>query len=198
VATTLHTDPDSRRFATVILVAFLPALVLGALLGDAIKTYLFSPWVVGVMLIVGGIVMLIVEQRRPEPEVFDTGRIPLLTALGIGACQCLALIPGVSRSGATIIGAMLFKVDRPAAAEFSFFLAMPTMLGAFVYSLYKARADLSFADFSLIAIGFVAAFLAGLVVVRVFLAIVGRFGFAPFAYYRILIGSFVLGLLIMR
>ncbi len=194
----LPNDPLARHFAIAILIAFLPAMAFGALLSEFIKTVLFSPRVVGWALIVGGVVMLIVEQKRPVPTVHRVDDIGWGKALGIGLFQCLALIPGVSRSGATIVGGMLFKVDRPAAAEFSFFLAMPTMLGAFVWSAYKARAELSFADFSLIATGFVAAFLAGLVVVKLFLAIVSRYGFAPFAYYRILVGSFVLGLVMMR
>jgi len=194
----LPNDPLAQRFAVAVVVAFLPAMALGALLSDYIKSVLFSPWVVGWSLLVGGIVMLIVERLRPEPTVKSVDDVPLMTALGIGLCQCMALIPGVSRSGATIVGAMLFRVERPAAAEFSFFLAMPTMLGAFVWSAYKARAELSWDAANLIAIGFVAAFLAGLVVVKLFLAIVSRFGFAPFAYYRILLGSFVIGLILMQ
>jgi undecaprenyl-diphosphatase len=194
----LPSDPAARRFALSIIVAFLPAMMIGALLGSLIRDVLFSPWVVGAALVLGGILMLIVEQSRPEPVIASVDDVPLRTALLIGAFQCLALIPGVSRSGATIVGGMLLKVDRPAAAEFSFFLAMPTMLGAFVYSLYKAQGELSGNDLSLIAVGFVAAFLAGLVVVKLFLGIVSRFGFAPFAYYRILLGSFVLGLLVLR
>jgi undecaprenyl-diphosphatase len=190
-------DRAARQFAFAVLIAFFPAMVLGALLGDAIRTYLFSPWVVGTTLILGGVVMLIAERMRPVPTIASTETMPLGTALLIGLAQCCALVPGVSRSGATIVGAMLLRVERSAAAEFSFFLAMPTMLGAFVYAAWKSRRDLAFDDLSLIAVGFAAAFAAGLVVVRLFLGIVGRFGFAPFAYYRILLGSFVLGLLVM-
>ncbi len=193
---TLPFDRTTQRFVAAILIAFFPAVVLGVLLGDFIKSVLFSPWVVAVTLIVGGIVMLVVERLRPAPTIGTMEAMPLLTALKIGACQCVAMIPGVSRSGATIVGAMLFGVDRRAAAEFSFFLAMPTMLGAFVYSAWKIRNEVSADELSLIAIGFVAAFAAGLVVVKLFLGIVSRYGFAPFAYYRILIGAFVLGLLI--
>jgi undecaprenyl-diphosphatase len=193
----LPRDPIARHFAIAVVIAFLPAMALGALLSEFIKSVLFSAWVVGWSLVIGGVVILIVELKRPKARVERVDEIGWWTAFGIGLFQCLALIPGVSRSGATIVGAMLFRVDRPAAAEFSFFLAMPTMMGAFVWSAWKARADLSMADASLIATGFVAAFLAGLVVVKLFLGIVGRYGFAPFAYYRILVGSFVIGAVAM-
>jgi undecaprenyl-diphosphatase len=194
---TLPFDRRTQMFAVAILIAFFPAVIVGVLFSDFIKGVLFSPWVVAVSLVTGGILMLIVEARRPEPTIQTMEDMPLITALKIGLCQCVAMIPGVSRSGATIVGAMLFRVERRAAAEFSFFLAMPTMLGAFVYSAWKIRKELTLDDAGLIGIGFVTAFLAGLVVVRLFLGIVSRYGFAPFAYYRILLGSFVLGLLIM-
>jgi undecaprenyl-diphosphatase len=173
-------------------------MVLGALFSNIIKGALFSPVVVAVALITGGVAMLVAEKLRPQPDIGHVDDMPWRRALGVGFFQCLALSPGVSRSGATIVGAMLLKIERRTAAEFSFFLAMPTMLGAFVWSAYKARNELAGSDLGLIAVGFVAAFLAGLVVVKLFLGIVSRFGFAPFAYYRILIGAFVLGLLAMQ
>jgi undecaprenyl-diphosphatase len=191
-------EAAARNFALAVIVAFLPAMFLGALFSDVIKGVLFSPFVVALALITGGIAMLIVEQMRPQPDIGRVDDVPWKRALGIGLFQCLALVPGVSRSGATIVGAMLLKVERRAAAEFSFFLAMPTMLGAFVWSAFRARNELAGSDLGLIAVGFVAAFLAGLVVVKLFLGVVSRYGFAPFAYYRILLGAFVLGLLAMR
>lgn len=191
-------EASARNFAIAVIVAFLPAMVLGALFSDVIKGALFSPFVVAVALITGGIAMLVAEKLRPQPDIGHVDDMPWQRALGVGFFQCLALIPGVSRSGATIVGAMLLRIERRTAAEFSFFLAMPTMLGAFVWSAYKARDELAGSDLGLIAVGFVAAFLAGLVVVKLFLGIVSRFGFAPFAYYRILIGAFVLGLLAMQ
>ena len=197
ILVTLPFDRNTQFFVAGILVAFFPAVVVGVIFSDFIKGVLFSPWVVAVSLITGGIVMLVVEARRPVATIQTMEEMPLVTALKIGLCQCVAMIPGVSRSGATIVGAMLFGVERRAAAEFSFFLAMPTMLGAFVYSGWRSRAEIGLDDIGLIAIGFFTAFLAGLVVVRLFLGIVSRYGFAPFAYYRILLGSFVLGLLVM-
>jgi undecaprenyl-diphosphatase len=144
--------------------------------------------------------MLAVERFRPAPVVDTVDDIPTWKAFLIGCCQAIALIPGVSRSGATIVGAMLLGVERRAAAEFSFFLAMPTMGAAFSYALYKGLKDstLSFEQGGIIAIGFVAAFLAALAVVRAFLAIVTRYGFAPFAIYRIVLGAVIFGLLALR
>jgi undecaprenyl-diphosphatase len=136
--------------------------------------------------------MLIVERTRPQPAILNADHTPLSRALGIGACQVLALIPGVSRSGATIVGAMVLGLDRPAAAEFSFFLAMPTMTAAFVHDLLKARHSLNGVLGAEIAVGFVMAFVASLVVVKPFLALVRRSGFVPFAWYRILAGVILL------
>jgi undecaprenyl-diphosphatase len=186
-------DAEARHFVLMILVAFLPALVAGALFSDYVKRVLYAtPAVIAVSFIVGGIVMLIVERSRPRPAVLNADHTSLSRALGIGACQVLALIPGVSRSGATIVGAMVLGLDRPAAAEFSFFLAMPTMTAAFVHDLLKARHHLGGALGTEIAIGFVMAFVASLVVVKPFLALVRRSGFAPFAWYRILAGVLLL------
>jgi undecaprenyl-diphosphatase len=189
IVTRLGTDADARHFALMILVAFVPAVVAGALLADYITTVLYeSPKVFATTFILGGIVMLLVERYRPAPTVVDADRTPLARALGIGACQVLAMVPGVSRSGATIVVGMLMGLDRPAAAEFSFFLAMPTMMAAFAHSLLKVRHHLSSDRAVEIAIGFVMAFVASLLVVRPFLAFVRRRGFAPFAWYRIVLG----------
>jgi undecaprenyl-diphosphatase len=189
IVTRLGTDADARHFALMIVVAFIPAVVAGALLADYITTVLYeSPKVFAATFILGGIVMLLVERYRPAPTVLDADRTPLARALGIGACQVLAMVPGVSRSGATIVGGMLMGLDRPAAAEFSFFLAMPTMMAAFAHSLLKVRHHLSSDRAGEIAVGFVMAFIASLLVVRPFLAFVRRRGFAPFGWYRIALG----------
>ncbi|MEZ5775670.1 MAG: undecaprenyl-diphosphate phosphatase [Hyphomicrobiaceae bacterium] len=193
----LPVDPKARRFALTILIGFLPAMVLGALLADRIEALLDSPTVVAVALILGGIVMLAVEQLRHRPRYGMVEEVPYLTSLLIGFAQTCAMVPGVSRSGATIIGGLLLGLERRTAAEFSFFLAMPTMAAAFTYSAFKHRADLDFHDFGLIATGFVMAFLAALLVVKPFLAIVSRIGFSPFAYYRVALGTLVLVLLYM-
>jgi undecaprenyl-diphosphatase len=185
----LPSDPDARRFAAMIVVAFLPAIVAGALLADYVTRVLYaSPRVIATTFVVGGIVMLVVERYRPKPIVFDADRTPIARALGIGACQVLALVPGVSRSGATIVGGMLMGLDRAAAAEFSFFLAMPTMMAAFAHSLLKVRHHLAPERALEIAVGFIFAFIASALVVKPFLAVVRRAGFVPFAWYRIALG----------
>jgi undecaprenyl-diphosphatase len=185
----LPSDPDARRFAAMIVVAFLPAIVAGALLADYVTRVLYaSPRVIATTFVVGGIVMLVVERYRPKPIVFDADRTPIARALGIGACQVLALVPGVSRSGATIVGGMLMGLDRAAAAEFAFFLAMPTMMAAFAHSLLKVRHHLAPERALEIAVGFIFAFIASALVVKPFLAVVRRAGFVPFAWYRIALG----------
>jgi undecaprenyl-diphosphatase len=185
----LPSDPEARHFVLMIFVAFLPAVVAGALLSDFVKRVLYTtPAVIAVTFIAGGIVMLVAERYRPQPTIENADHTSLSRALGIGACQVLALIPGVSRSGATIVGAMLLGLDRPAAAEFSFFLAMPTMAAAFAHDLLKARHDLSMERSLEIGIGLVLAFVASALVVRPFLGVVRRSGFVPFAWYRILAG----------
>jgi undecaprenyl-diphosphatase len=189
----LPTSPDARRFAAAILVAFVPALVAGALLAGFVKRVLYhSLLAMAIAFIVGGIVMLIVERLRPAPDVRHADQTPVGRAFGVGVCQTLALVPGVSRSGATIVGGMLMRLDRPAAAEFSFFLAMPTMIAAFVHDLWEVRDHLTSGRAAEIAVGFVFAFLAALVVVKPFLRFVGRAGFAPFAWYRIAVGCLLL------
>lgn len=185
----LPSDPEARRFAAMIVVAFLPAIVAGALLADYVTRVLYaSPRVIATTFVLGGIVMLVVERYRPKPIVFDADRTPIARALGIGACQVLALVPGVSRSGATIVGGMLMGLDRAAAAEFSFFLAMPTMMAAFAHSLLKVRHHLAPERALEIAVGFIFAFIASALVVKPFLAVVRRAGFVPFAWYRIALG----------
>jgi undecaprenyl-diphosphatase len=190
----LPSDPDARRFAAMILLAFVPAVLAGAFLADYVTTVLYaSPKVIATTFVLGGIVMLAVERYRPAPDVLDADRTPLTRALGIGVCQVLALVPGVSRSGATIVGGMLMGLDRPAAAEFSFFLAMPTMMAAFAHSLLKARHHLTSERSVEIAVGFLMAFIASALVVKPFLAVVRRAGFVPFAWYRIALGLAVFG-----
>jgi undecaprenyl-diphosphatase len=185
----LPSDRDARHFVLMIVIAFLPAAVAGALLSGFVKRVLYTtPTVIAVSFIAGGIVMLIVERYRPRPLVLDADHTSLPRALGIGACQVLALVPGVSRSGATIVGAMLLGLDRPAAAEFSFFLAMPTLTAAFLHDLIDARHELGTQRGVEIAVGFVFAFVASALVVRPFLALVRRSGFVPFAWYRIAAG----------
>jgi undecaprenyl-diphosphatase len=189
----LLSRPEARRFALMLFVAFLPAVLAGVLLGDFVASVLYeSPIVFGWAFIVGGIVMLIVERVVRIPMVRDADQTPVGRAFGIGLFQTLALVPGVSRSGATIVGGLLMRLDRAAAAEFSFFLAMPTMVAAFVYKLWEVRDHLAPERAGEIAVGFVMAFLAALVVVRPFLRFVGRSGFAPFAWYRIVAGVLIL------
>ena len=193
----LTSDPISQRFVANVVIAFLPAAVAGVFAYRLIKEVLFSPWVVAIALIVGGILILIIERVRPRPQILDVDQMKLRTALGIGCCQILAMIPGVSRAGSTIMGAMMLRVDRAAATQFSFFLAVPTMLGATVYDLYKNRAIVTVEGGELIAIGFVVAFVCALFVVRTLVGFVSRHGFGVFAWYRIAIGSVALLLLVM-
>lgn len=183
-------DARTRRFVIGVLVAFLPAAIIGALAHSFIKSVLFAPLVVCISLIVGGVVLLLVDAARLPAERDDVMDFSLATCFSIGLFQCLAMIPGVSRSGATIVGAMLFGASKRAAAEFSFFLAMPTMVGAFSYDLYKNHSLLAFDDVAAIGIGFVVAFLTALFVVRGFLGFVTRHGFTPFAWWRIIVGCF--------
>jgi undecaprenyl-diphosphatase len=192
----LPSDPDARHFVVMIFVAFLPAVLAGALLSGFVKRVLYTtPAVIAASFVIGGIVMLIVERYRPAPTVLNADHTSLSKALGIGVCQVLALVPGVSRSGATIVGAMLMGLDRPAAAEFSFFLAMPTMAAAFAHDLLEARHHLSTERALEITIGFVMAFVASALVIKPFLAAVRRSGFVPFAWYRILAGVVLLAAL---
>ncbi|WP_405403268.1 undecaprenyl-diphosphate phosphatase [Paracoccus sp. Ld10] len=186
-------DPAARRFIGAVLLAFAPAVVIGVLAHDFIKTVLFeTPMLVAVMLILGGFVLLWVDRRATTPQYTRAEDIPLSMAFRIGLFQCIAMIPGVSRSGATIVGALLMGADKRSAAEFSFFLAMPTMLGAFTYDLWQNRAALDAAAINDIAVGFITAFLAAVVVVRWLLGYVSQHGYALFAWWRIIIGSVAL------
>ena len=182
-------DAAARRFVIGVLLAFLPAAVIGAAVGGFVKGYLFNPWVVCFALIVGGAILLWVDQLDLEVTEHDATTFPLSMYLKIGFAQCLAMIPGVSRSGATIVGAMLLGADKRAAAEFSFFLAIPTMIGAFAYDLYKSRADMTMDGSVTIAIGFAVSFVTALIVVRTFLDYVTRHGFTLFAWWRVIVGT---------
>ena len=192
-------DPDARHFVLMIFVAFLPAVVAGGLFADFVKRVLYTtPSVIAVSFIAGGVIMIVAERNRPEPTVVDADRTPVSRAFGIGLCQVVALIPGVSRSGATIVGAMLLGLDRPAAAEFSFFLAIPTMSAAFAHDLWKARHGLDATRAGEIAVGFVLAFIASALVIEPFLAVVRRSGFIPFAWYRIAAGVVLIAALVLH
>jgi undecaprenyl-diphosphatase len=184
----LPTDPGARRFALAVIVAFLPAAVLGAIFHDFIKNVLFSPWVVVTTLVLGGIAILLIERMAPRPRYRTVEGLPMGTALGIGFCQAIAMIPGVSRAGATILGAEMLGVDRRVATEFSFYLAIPTMLGATVLDLFKSRHELTTSGIGLIALGFITAFIVAIPVVRGLIGFVGRYGLTPFAWYRIALG----------
>lgn len=188
IAKALPRDPDARRFVVGVVIAFLPAALIGAVLHGFIKEVLFDPWIVCMTLIAGGFVLLLVDRMPLEVTRDDATRFPLPMYLKIGILQCLAMVPGVSRSGATIVGAMLMGASKRAAAEFSFFLAMPTMAGAFAYDLLKNYKILSADDAITIVVGFIAAFVAAVVVVKSLLDYVSRHGFTPFAYWRIIVG----------
>lgn len=185
----LPSEPEARRFALMIVLASLPGLAAGALLAKYVKTVLYSTLsVMAAAFVLGGVVILIAERLRPVPTVVDAERTPMSKALGVGVCQMLAIVPGVSRSGATIVGGMLMGIDRPAAAEFSFFLSMPIMVAAFGHDFLEVKDHLSAARAAEIAIGFLMAFVSSALVVRPFLGFVRRSGFAPFAWYRIAAG----------
>ena len=189
IALGMFTNADDRRFVIGVLVAFLPAAVIGAALHGFIKGVLFNVWIVCISLIVGGVVLLWIDRVTPRPRYHDATRFPLLTYLIIGFCQCLAMIPGVSRSGATIVAAMLLGADRRSAAEFSFYLAMPTMAGAFAYELYKSWGTISAASPFIVAVGFVVSFISAWIVVKTFLDYVSSHGFSLFGWWRIIVGA---------
>jgi len=186
----LGRDPTQTRFLVSILLAFIPAAVVGVLAHDFIKAVLFeSPRLIATMLVVGGVILLIVDRLPLQPRYHETDHLPLRVAFGIGLAQCLALIPGVSRSGSTIVGALFMGVDKRTAAEFSFFLSMPTMLAATAFDLWKNRHVLDTSAMSEIAVGFVIAFIAAAIVVRWVLVYISRHGFALFGWWRIIVGS---------
>ena len=188
----LFDDKASQRFVANLLVAFMPAVVIGLAFHHVIKTYLFSPLTVAAALVAGGVFILWLEARPHRPRITAIEEMNWKDALKVGIAQTFAMFPGVSRSGATIMGAMLLGLSREAATRFSFFLAIPTMFAATVYDLYKNRDMLSLADFPVFAAGFVAAFIAALLTVRALLAYVARHNFRPFAWYRIGFGGLVL------
>ncbi len=190
----LPTKPEARRFALMLILAFLPAMLAGFFLGDFVRFVLYeSLQVMAYAFILGGVVMLAIERWRPTPVVMHADQTPIWRAIGVGIVQCVALIPGVSRSGATIVGGLLLGLDRRAAAEFSFFLAMPTMTAAFAYDLVRMQTSAFPAErIAEIAVGFVMAFIAAALVVKPFLDFVTRVGFAPFAWYRIALGVLVI------
>ena len=188
----LGSDPKARRFAINVAIAFVPAVILGLLFGKAIKAHLFTPIVVATTFILGAFVILWAERRQVAPRIDSIDAMRPIDALGVGLCQCLALVPGTSRSGATIIGGMLLGLSRKTATEFSFFLSMPTLIGAGLYSLWKERALLSPADLPLFAVGLLFSFLAAWVCVRWLLRYISTHDFTAFAWYRIAFGLVVL------
>jgi len=195
-------NPISWRFVRNILIGFLPSAVLGFLLINKIELLLGNARVVAIAFIAGGIAILVIERLVKRTDVVGVAEMPLSTAVGIGIAQCLAMVPGVSRSGATIMGALSLGVERRTAAEFSFFLAIPTMVGATTLEFAKHRHELlagaSGVGFSAVAVGFVVSFVVALVVVRAFVHYISRHGFAPFAWYRIAVGLAALAWLAMR
>ena len=193
----LPSDKRTQRFVLGVLLAFLPAAVIGAIMHGAIKRLFEFPMVICIALILGGIVLLVVDRMKFTPRYTDVMDYPLRTSFLIGVFQCAAMIPGVSRSGSTIVGAMLLGADKRSAAEFSFFLAMPTMAGAFAYDLYKNWTTLEADAVTMIALGFAVAFVSALVVVRFLLDYVSRHGFALFGWWRIIVGGIGLGALLV-
>jgi undecaprenyl-diphosphatase len=198
----IQRNPMSWRFVRNILIAFLPSAILGFILLKYIEALLGDPKVVAVMFILGGIAIIAIERLVKNTPVVGVAEMPAKTALGVGIVQCLAMIPGVSRSGATIMGALSLGVERRTAAEFSFFLAIPTMLGATTLEFLKHRHDILAGahgvGFGTVAIGFVVSFVVALVVVRAFVHYISRHGFAPFAWYRIIVGAAALAWLFAR
>jgi len=198
----LKRNPVSFRFVRNVLVAFLPSAILGFLLINKIEALLGSPYVVAVALVLGGIAILVIEKIVKRTDIVGVAEMPLKTVIGIGLVQCLAMVPGVSRSGATIMGGLSLGVERRTAAEFSFFLAIPTMVGATTLELVKHHdtlmAGASGVGVGAVAVGFVVSFIVSLVIVRAFVSYISRHGFAPFAWYRIVAGAVALSWLAMR
>jgi undecaprenyl-diphosphatase len=187
-------NPESRRFMGNLLIAFLPAAVVGLAAHDWIKAQLFNPTVVAAALIVGGILILLIERWAPSPRLGDVNQVPPRTAFGIGLAQVLSLVPGISRSGATIMGGYVLGLSRVAATEFSFFLAIPVMLAATLYDLIKSWTALAPADAVMFSVGFIVSFVSAVFVVRAFLTYVSGHSFNAFAWYRIAFGAVLLGL----
>ncbi len=190
VLVTLPTRAESRRFALSVIIACIPAFAAGFLLKDFITGFLFeSPEIICWSLVIGGVVLLVIDRMAPKPESMNAMELPLWKSVVVGLFQVLSIIPGVSRSGSTIVGSMLIKIDKRAAAEFSFFLAIPIMVGAFVLDIFDAKDSLSAENFGIIAIGFVASFVFGFIVIKVMLDFVQKRGFALFGLWRILVGG---------
>ena len=198
VARNMFRDAAAFRFALAVALAFLPAALAGLVLYSRIKALFDHPIWVAVALVVGGIAILAVERWKPAPRFSEIERFPVLLSIGIGLAQVLSMFPGVSRAGATIMGAMMLRVERKTATEFSFFLSIPTMFAATLYDLYKSRDTLTFDGAGLIAVGFVTAFVTAFVVVRWFIGFVSRHDFTPFAWYRIAVGLLMIVLLSLR
>ena len=198
VAFGLRRDPAARRFSLAVSCAFLPAMVLGVFFHSGIKAFLFNPWTVSAALIAGGAAILIIERNVPPPTIHEVSTISWKRAVSIGFGQAAAMFPGVSRSGATIMSGMLLGLDRRTATEFSFFLAIPTMLAATSYDLYRNWASMTMEGTGLIVIGFVSAFATALVTVKLAIGFISQHGFAPFAWYRIAIGTTMLLFLVAR
>lgn len=192
VATGIGSNESANRFVMNLMIAFMPAAILGLLFIDVIKQYLFNPLSVATALVVGGFVILWAERRDHVIEVEQVDDMGWKHALKVGCAQCLALIPGTSRSGATIIGGLLFGLSRKAATEFSFFLAIPIMFAATFYDVYRNREILEFDDLSMFAVGFIAAFFSALLAVRALLRFISNHDFTVFAYYRIIFGLVIL------
>jgi undecaprenyl-diphosphatase len=194
----LPAKPEARRFALMLFLAFLPAVFIGLFAADYVTNVLHQSLpVIAWALLIGGVAMLAIERFTPTPQISDAADTPIWRAIGVGFCQAIAMIPGVSRSGATIFGGLLLGLNRRAAAEFSFFLAMPTMTAAFVHDFFDVKDHITSDRIAEIAVGFVFAFLSAVVVVKPFLDFVTRIGFAPFAWYRIVVGAGLLGAIAM-
>ncbi|WP_124308535.1 undecaprenyl-diphosphate phosphatase [Pseudomonas chlororaphis] len=192
VVTGLPTQRNAQRFTINLLIAFMPAVVLGVIFADLIHEYLFNPITVATALVVGGLVMLWAERRQHEIHANSVDEISWKDALKVGFAQCLAMIPGTSRSGSTIIGGLLFGLSRKTATEFSFFLAMPTMVGAAVYSGYKYRNLFQPDDLPVFAVGFITSFIFAMIAVRGLLKFIANHSYAAFAWYRIAFGLVIL------
>lgn len=192
LATGLPHDEKARRFVAQLFLAFLPSAVLGVLFHHAIKAYLFNPLTVAAALVVGGLAILYIEKRAYRPRIDDVDRVGWKEALKIGFAQSLAMFPGISRAGATIMGGVVFGLSRRAATEFSFFLAIPTMIAATSYDVYSNRTLFTVADLPIFIVGALASFVAAMLAVKALLAFVSRASFVPFAWYRIALGLVVL------
>ena len=185
-------QPKAQKFSLNLILAFIPSVILGVAFHEYIKSHFFTNFSIALALIFGGLIMIFVERIKHSNDVDNIDKINYRTSLIIGLCQCLAMIPGVSRSGATIIGAMCCGLDRKSATEFSFFLAIPTISSACIYDIYKNFSILSFNDFGLIAVGCIASFISAILVIKWFIKFVSKYSFIGFGFYRILLGFLIL------